>query len=96
MAGVVFGCLTAEGHVDEVRTTALVAAARPLGVTFHRAFDMVENHDAALDALIRCGVDRVLTSGGALTGIAGLPVLRRLQARANGKIDRDGLRGAPA
>ena len=85
-AGVVIGCLTEEGEVDEPRTRALVAAARPLGVTFHRAFDMTRDAEAALDALIRCGVDRVLTSGQREDALDGIPLLRRLHARAAGRI----------
>ena len=85
-AGVVFGCLTADGDIDQPRTLALTAAARPMGVTVHRAFDMARDLEAALDALIVCGVDRVLTTGAAVTGLAGLAVLRRLQLRAAGRI----------
>jgi copper homeostasis protein len=85
-AGVVFGCLTASGQVDEERTRELTAAARPLSVTVHRAFDMTYDPAAALEALIRCGVDRVLTSGQAPTANAGLPVLRRLAAQAAERI----------
>ena len=58
-----FGCLTADGEIDTARTRALVAPARPLSATCHRAFDMVRDPAAALEALIDCGVDRVLTSG---------------------------------
>jgi copper homeostasis protein len=86
VAGVVFGCLTAEGRVDEERTHALTQRARPLSVTFHRAFDMTDDPEAALEALIRCGVDRVLTSGQAPTALAGLATLRRLAAQAAGRI----------
>jgi copper homeostasis protein len=86
VAGVVFGCLTADGRVDEDRTRALTLQARPLSVTFHRAFDMTDDPAAALEALIRCGVDRVLTSGQALTALAGLATLRRLAEQAAGRI----------
>ena len=51
-AGVVFGCLTEDGDIDGARMAALVAAARPLAVTCHRAFDMARDPAAALEALI--------------------------------------------
>ncbi len=86
VAGVVFGCLTADGRVDEARTQALAERARPLGVTFHRAFDMTDNAVVALEALVRCGVDRVLTSGQALSAVAGLQTLRKLATQAAGRI----------
>jgi copper homeostasis protein len=85
-AGVVFGCLTADGAVDEARTAALVARARPAGATFHRAFDMTADAESALEALIRCGVDRVLTSGHAPTALEGIRELAQLGAIARGRI----------
>lgn len=86
MNGVVFGCLTLAGEVDEEATAALVRAARPLSVTFHRAFDMTRDPHAALEALVRCGVDRVLTSGQRPTALEGAELLRRLHAQADGRI----------
>jgi copper homeostasis protein len=86
VAGVVFGCLTSDGDIDAERMRALVAAARPLSTTCHRAFDMARNPEGALEALVACGVDRVLTSGQRPTAIEGLPLLRRLVARAAGRI----------
>ena len=86
VAGVVVGCLTADAEIDEARMNALVAAARPLSVTCHRAFDMTRDLDAALEALVRCGIDRVLTSGGRNSAIEGLDTLRRMAERAAGRI----------
>jgi copper homeostasis protein len=86
VAGVVIGCLTSDGRIDEVRTKALVEAARPLSVTCHRAFDMTADYREALEALVRCGVDRVLTSGQRDSAIKGVDILRDSQAIADGRI----------
>jgi copper homeostasis protein len=86
VAAAVFGCLTADGDVDAGRTTRLVEAARPLSVTFHRAFDRVRDPFAALETLIACGVDRVLTSGLQPTAREGADMLRRLHRHAAGRI----------
>src|SRR5690606_22818345 len=86
VAGVVVGCLTAEGDIDEARMAALVAAAGPLSVTCHRAFDMTRDPAAALETLIRCGVSRVLTSGQRDTAIEGAALLARLVTQAGDRI----------
>jgi copper homeostasis protein len=84
--GVVFGLLLPHGTVDAARTAALVRAARPLDVTFHRAIDVAHDPEEALDALILTGADRVLTSGQAATALQGAAVIKRLVARAAGRI----------
>ena len=86
VAGVVIGCLTADGRIDEARTRTLVDAARPMKVTCHRAFDMTADYREALEALIRCGVDRVLTSGQRDTALEGIDILKQTAALANGRI----------
>ncbi|TIR94419.1 MAG: hypothetical protein E5X13_28630 [Mesorhizobium sp.] len=58
VAGIVVGCLTADGAIDEARMSELVRAAGPLNVTCHRAFDMTRDPAEALEALIRCKVGR--------------------------------------
>lgn len=60
---VVAGILTSDGRVDEIRTAELVAAAKEMEFTFHRAFDMTCDTNEALEALVRVGCCRVLTSG---------------------------------
>lgn len=80
--GVVIGALTAGGDVDVETTRLLVDAALPMQVTFHRAFDFARDQDAAMDALIALGVNRVLTSGGASSALEGAGALKRLAERA--------------
>ncbi|TIN92297.1 MAG: copper homeostasis protein CutC [Mesorhizobium sp.] len=84
--GVVYGCLNADGTIDERRMGELTEAAGPLNVTCHRAFDMTRDPSEALEALIRCKVGRVLTSGQRDTAIEGLPLLAELVRQAGGRI----------
>jgi copper homeostasis protein len=76
--GVVFGILDADANVDIQRTRALVDLARPLKVTYHRAFDMSADLFRSLEQVTETGADRILTSGGAQTALAGAATLRRL------------------
>lgn len=76
--GVVIGLLTADGDVDTARTAELVALARPLSVTFHRAFDMARDPYAALEALVGLGVHHLLTSGQEATALEGLDLIAEL------------------
>jgi copper homeostasis protein len=87
VAGVVFGLLQADGTVDEERTRQFVKLAHPLPVTFHRAFDMTRDSTEALEAVIRTGAVRILTSGQQPTAELGLPVLHQLVQQATGRIE---------
>jgi copper homeostasis protein len=84
--GVVFGLLNPEGTIDRDRTGELIALARPLPVTFHRAFDMTRDPFEALETLIGLGVERVLTSGQEPTVLEGLDLIVELVTRAAGRI----------
>jgi copper homeostasis protein len=76
--GVVLGVLTRDARVDEDRLHVLMAAAGGMPVTFHRAFDLARDLPEALDVLSRCGVVRVLTSGGAPSAREGADVIASL------------------
>ena len=84
--GVVLGVLDADGDVDRRRCQPLVTAAGPLGVTFHRAFDLTRDPQSALEAAIALGCERVLTSGAQPRAIDGADTIRTLVAQASGRI----------
>jgi copper homeostasis protein len=84
--GVVIGILKPDGSVDKERTGELVALARPLSITFHRAFDMSRDPYEALEDLIDLGVDRILTSGQENTAIEGLDLITDLVQKAGERI----------
>jgi copper homeostasis protein len=85
-AGVVLGVLNSDGTIDQETTEALIAQARPLRITFHKAFDQTPAPLEALDTLIEMGVERVLTSGGRPTALEGVETLAQLVDRARGRI----------
>jgi copper homeostasis protein len=85
-AGVVLGVLDAIGHVDTTRCRMLMAAAGPLQVTFHRAFDSCINQAQALEDIVTLGCQRILTSGGHATALAGQQQLASLVRQASGRI----------
>jgi copper homeostasis protein len=84
--GVVIGALTPSRAVDMPRTARLIAVARPLSTTFHRAFDETADPAAAFTDVLELGADRLLTSGGAPTALEGAEVIRGLANRSDGRI----------
>jgi copper homeostasis protein len=84
--GVVFGILDVNGNVDVARTRRLTDLARPLAVTFHRAFDMTPDLFRALEDVCAAGVDRLLTSGGESTSLQGQGMIAQLVRKAEGRI----------
>lgn len=85
LAGVVLGAGTSEG-LDTSMLARLSAAAEGMGRTLHRVFDTVSNREAALDAAVGLGFERILTSGGAPNAPAGAAEIARLAARTNGRL----------
>ena len=84
--GVVVGALDAAGDIDVALCRELVAAAGPLGVTFHRAFDAARDLPTALEQVIALGCQRVLSSGGQASAQAGSGMLARLVTQAGDRL----------
>ena len=84
--GGVIGFLHKDGRIDIERTSKIVEAVYPLGVTFHRAFDRCLDPFKSLEQLIDIGCERVLTSGQQLTAPEGAPLIAELNRAANDRI----------
>jgi len=84
--GVVIGALDADGNVALGVCRELIHAARGLGVTFHRAFDLARDPALALEDVIALGCERVLTSGQRATAAEGTAQIRALIGYAGKRI----------
>ncbi len=85
--GVVIGCLTPEGALDQDKMKALMDQAGDMEVTLHRAFDMTQNPLEALETAVTLGCRTILTSGQAQNALAGKETLRQVFQQAAGRID---------
>ncbi len=84
--GVVIGMLTQEGEIDLGALERLTLLAKPLAVTFHRAFDVCLDPFKALQQLKDCRVDRLLTSGWTKSVSLGQENLKRFQEIAGDEL----------
>jgi copper homeostasis protein len=84
--GIVTGLLKTDGTIDIDRTAELVRLARPMQVTFHRAFDMTRDPLQTMEHIISLGIDRILTSGQANTVLDGADLIAAFISRAAGRI----------
>jgi len=84
--GIVTGILLPDGKVDVERCKELVELAKPMPVAFHRAFDMTDNLEEALEDVIATGAIRILTSGGKASATEGAETLARLILLAGDRI----------
>ena len=84
--GVAIGILKQDGSIDTERCRELIALARPMQVTFHRAYDRCNDLSAGLEDIISLGCERVLTSGGQITAAEGIAELTGLVKQAANRI----------
>lgn len=83
---VVFGILNKENKIDIERTKELIDLASGLKVTFHMAFDEIDDKFEALNQLISMNVDRVLTKGCKTCALDGKNTLKNLVEKSDNRI----------
>jgi len=86
IAGIVTGILKDNGSVDTERCKELIAAAQPLSVTFHRAFDLTADAFTSMEEIIQMGCARILTSGQRAGAMHGAGFISGLIKQSNGRI----------
>jgi copper homeostasis protein len=86
LAGVVLGALLPDGRLDRVVLARLVGAAGGTDLTLNRCFDLVPDHEDALEQAVALGFRRILTSGGAATADTGAARIAALTRQAAGRI----------
>lgn len=85
--GFVFGILDKKNEIDVKRNQFLVDTAEEKPCTFHRAFDRVVNPENALQQVIDCGFQTVLTSGFAANVDNGKEALKKLVATSQNQLN---------
>lgn len=86
LAGVVIGASNPDSTLDLAMLRRLMVRAEGLGVTLHRAFDLVPDPFEALEQAIDLGVERILTSGLKVTGPEGIDLIGQLVTRAGDRV----------
>ncbi|KMQ92292.1 copper homeostasis protein cutc-like protein [Lasius niger] len=76
--GFVFGALTSDCEIDTVACEKIISAARPLPVTFSRAFDLTSDPVKSMQVLADLGFQRILTSGQSNSALEGLELIKTL------------------
>lgn len=84
--GISVGVQTRNGRIDAERMKRVVEWAAPMGVTCNRVFDNTPDPFEALEELIACGCERVLTSGQRSAAPEAGALLGRLVQLAAGRI----------
>lgn len=85
-AGIVIGALTKDNKVDTVAISLLLKEAGDMDVTFHRAFDFVDDQTEALETIAEFPqINRVLTSGGQAPAPESVEQLKKLVEQCQNK-----------
>lgn len=86
VSGLVIGSLTKDNKIDIEFVSKVKELAKNLNVTFHMAFDEIENKKEAIDNLVDLKIDRILTKGGKNSALENLDSLKELIEYADNRI----------
>lgn len=84
--GISTGVHLQNGEIDTERLKRIVEWAYPMGVTCHRVFDATPDPFKALEEIIDCGCERILTSGQKTAAPDAINILAELVQQAEGRI----------
>lgn len=84
--GISIGVQTIDGYIDTERLKKIVELAGPMGVTCNRVFDNTPDPFKALEEIIECGCERILTSGQRTAAPDGAGLLAELVKQAGDRI----------
>ncbi len=86
LQGLVLGASLPDGRLDLALLADLVAEARGMDLTLHRAIDLCPDVENAVEQAITLGFRRILTSGGAKTAPEGAAHLGQMFKVAAGRL----------
>lgn len=84
--GISAGVQLTDGRIDKERLKQIVELAGPIGVTCNRVFDCTPDPFMALEDIIECGCERILTSGQKSAAPEAGELLGRLVQQAGSRI----------
>jgi len=84
--GISVGIQLQNGEIDTERLKKITAWAYPMGITCNRVFDAAPDPFKALEDIIACGCERVLTSGQKTAAPDATDLLAKLIAAADDRI----------
>jgi copper homeostasis protein len=84
--GISVGIQLQNGNIDTERFKRIVEWAYPMGVTSNRVFDAAPDPFKALEDIIECGCERILTSGQKSAAPDAIEMLTKLVAQADERI----------
>ncbi|MDD7282087.1 MAG: copper homeostasis protein CutC [Erysipelotrichaceae bacterium] len=87
--GIAFGFLNKDGSINIENTRKMVELIHSYHgqAVFHRAFDVTPDAFQAIEQLIECKVDRILTSGQQAKAMDGIGLIKSLQEQYGNQIE---------